>query len=477
MRRPLALLAVAGLLGAACSTGGDASTPTSAATPATTTEAIESPSTTTTASPPRATTAPASEAPPTMLTDGTTVTDETIYVGILADLSGPFSGNVIDLVDSQLAFWADLNARGGIAGRRVEVLVADTGYDPAVHQLLYADMVDQVVMFTHSTGSPHTAAIADDLVRDERLAIPVGWYSGWSDPVLGANLLEIGSNYCVESANAVSYLAAAHQEQFGEPATFAIATDAGDYGQDSAAGAKLAAEALDIEVVYDGEATLAFGAEPTQVAVEIALSGADYTWVATDPATAAELVAQSLSAGYRGSWSGATPAFSPRLLDTALGDYLASAWLVSVFFAPVGADVDGMDPVYDVLVAAFPDRYPSDGLVRGYLDFALAAQVLEAAAAQGDLTPAGVVAASRQVRVDFGGISPANTYGEGMDVAVARTTGLYRADKESFDAQGGLDAVLGDRAVSPFSPVAVAYESTIVADLDFTEPCWEFGDS
>ena len=179
-------------------------------------------------------------------------------------------------------------------------------------------------MFTHSTGSPHTAAIADDLVRDERLAIPVGWYSGWSDPALGANLLELGSNYCIEAANAVSFLTETHQQQFGELPTIALATDAGDYGQDSAAGAKLAATELGVDIVFDGEATLAFGGDPSDVAASIATSGADYTWVATDPITAAELVSQSLSAGYRGAWSGATPSFSPRLLDTALGDYLVA---------------------------------------------------------------------------------------------------------------------------------------------------------
>ena len=118
MRRPLVWLAVVGLVGAACSSGDDGSTPpASTAAPATTTAAN------------RALTdnhhcertagddgSSNRRTHPTILTDGTTVTDDTIYVGVLADLSGPFSGNVIDLVDGQLAFWADKNASGGIAG-------------------------------------------------------------------------------------------------------------------------------------------------------------------------------------------------------------------------------------------------------------------------------------------------------------------------------------------------------------------------
>lgn len=413
---------------------------------------------------------------PQIVTDGVTVTDETIYVGVLADLSGPFSGNVIDVVDAQLAFWADLNAQGGIAGRSIEVLVTDTQYNPVIHQQLYANLVDDVVMFAHSTGSPHTAAIADDLVRDDRLAVPVGWYSGWSDPVLGANLLELGSNYCLEAANVVSHLAETHESQFSDTPTLAIVTDAGDYGQDSAIGAKRAAEALGVEVVLDGEGELRFGDDNTQIATAIATSGADYTWLATDPLTTADVVSKALIAGYRGAWSGASPSFSPRLLDTALGDYLASTWLVSVFFSPLGADVEGMDEVYAVLQDAFPDRYPSDAFVAGYLEFSVAAQVLGRAAALGDLTPRGVEAAAADLgTVRFGGIGPENTFTGRLDEAAARATALYRPGKTVFDEQGGLTARLADGAVSPFELVADLSVSDVAAEMQLDGPCYVFG--
>ena len=115
-----------------------------------------------------------------------------------------------------------------------------------------------------------------------------------------------------------------------------------------------------------------------------------------------------------------------------------------MFFAPAGADVPGMSEVYAVLAESFPDRFPSDGLVRGYLEFSLTAQVLERAAALGDLTPAGVVDASKQIGdVDFGGISPTNLYTRDFNTSVARQTGLYRASKALFESQGGLEALPG----------------------------------
>ncbi len=474
LRRAAAVLLGVALITSACS--GDDTARDGTGTPDTTTTRVAAgsstaPLDTTTTTGPTTTTGAT-----TIVTDGVTVTDDTIYVGVLADLSGPFSGNVIDVVDAQIAFWADLNANGGIAGRSVEVLVADTQYNPVVHQQLYANLVDDVVMFAHSTGSPHTAAIADDLVRDDRLAVPVGWYSGWSDPVLGANLLELGSNYCLESANVVSHLTETHQEQFSETPTIAIVTDAGDYGQDSAIGAKRAAAALGVEVVFDGEGVLQFGADNTDIAAEIATSGADYTWLATDPLTTADLVSKALIAGYRGAWSGASPSFSPRLLDTALGDYLASTWLVSVFFSPLGSDVEGMDDVYRVLQDAFPDRYPSDAFVAGYLEFSVAAQVLERAAELGDLTPAGVEAAAADLgTVEFGGIGPDNTFTGDLDDSAARATALYRPGKSTFDEQGGLGARLADGAVSPFELVADLSVSDVAATMTLDTPCYIFG--
>lgn len=466
-RIPATLLALS-LLAAACSGGDGTSTTTTAD------RSVDGDTTT-------STTAAQSESPDSTLpdtsalvqTDGVSVTDDTIYLGVLADLTGPFSGNVVDLIDAQLAFWARLNEQGGIAGRQVELLIVDTGYSLERHQTLYADLVDRVVMFSHSTGSPHTASIAADLVADDRLAIPVSWYSGWADPGLGANVLEVGSNYCLEAMNALSFLAQAHVAQFGELPSIAIATDAGDYGGDSAAGARYAADQLGLAIAFDGDGQIAFGGDLSGVIGGIAASGADYAWLATDPISMSTIVAGALTLGYQGAWSGAMPSFSPRLLDTALGDYLSQAWFLSVLYAPIGADVPGMDDVYTVLAEAFPNRFPSDGLIKGYLEYEITRQILERAADAGDLTPGGVVAAARQTgALFFNGISPDNVYAGTLNDTAARATGIYRPDKAIFESQGGLDATFADGAVSPYTAVQPFFISDLAAEYDFDGPCY-----
>lgn len=431
-------------------------------------------SSTTTTVPQSVETVPTPDVAPA-ITDGVTVTDDTIYVGVLADLTGPFSGTVVDVVDTQLAFWSRLNDEGGIGGRKVEVLIANTGYDLATHVEKYGALKDRVAMFAHSTGSQQTLAILPNLIEDNLLALPVTWYSGWSDPALGANLLETGSNYCMEAMNTISYLDEQHKESTGSALKLALITFPDDFGRDSAAGARYAADQLGIEIVYDGEGTVIPGQDLRPIAAAAAASGADYTWVATDPISMVEIVGTALQLGYTGQWGVAMVSFSDRLLSTALGDYMAGNMFMSTLILPLGAEADAMDEVISVLTEAYPDRYPSTGLIEGYLEYVVARTVLERASELGDLTPAGVVAAAAQIgSLSYGGLAPSNIYSGDASSTVTRATAIYRPDKSLFDAQGGLEATLGAGAISPLSPIRGFTASQLAAEYDFQGPCFVF---
>jgi ABC-type branched-subunit amino acid transport system substrate-binding protein len=412
-------------------------------------------------------------APIPIKTDGVTVTDDTIYIGLLADLTGYFSGTVIDVLDAQVAFWSKVNEEGGIAGRQVELLIENTGYSPTLHVEKYAALADQVVMIAHSTGSPHTLAILPDLVANNHLAVPVTWYSGWSDPTLGANLLETGSNYCMEAMNSISWLAADFEKRTGTKPTLAIATVPGDYGLDSYAGALYAAENLGLQVVYNGGGAIIPGADLLPVASGVSQSGADFTWVAADPLTMTTVVGTALQLGYTGQWSVAMPSFSDRLLGTALGEYIAENMYMSALMAPLGADVQGMDEVVSVLREKYPNRYPAAGMVEGYLEFSVAKRVLEYAAELGDLTPAGVVAAAQGIgSLSYGGLSPSNLFSGDANATVTRATAIYKPDKELFDAQGGLGASLGNGGISAMEKITDFFASDLAANYDFQGPCY-----
>lgn len=355
--------------------------------------------------------------------DGVTVTEDTIYVGMLADLSGPFATLVKDIVDSEIYTFDAYNAQGGVAGQwQIETIVEDTGYDVTVHGEKYAELVDQVVAFTQSTGSPHTASIAGQLVEDDRFAIPLSWYSGWSDPAIGENVLEQGASYCVEAMNTVEYQVEQWQEaNGGELPTIGIVSLPGDYGQDGARGAKYAAEQLGLEVVYDGEA-LAAAEGNTEVIQGLVEAQPDLVHATLTPGGLAEIFGGTTQQGLTEAlWIGNGPTFNIALLDTPLAPEFTRRYTHSGYYAPYGAEVDRMDELIEIMTNADPDRQMTDAFSRGWVEAQIMITVLEAAAAAGDLTPAGVTAAAKSLEsLDFGGISQTQTWAGEPDDFIVR---------------------------------------------------------
>ena len=469
MRRLITIRAAFTLALTACTTAtsGDttATTPPPAATGSTASAPVET--TTTTA------TSPAPDL--SITTDGVTVTDDTIYLGFLADLTGPFSTSVVDVLDAQVAFWSKVNTEGGIAGRQVELLINNTGYDVETHAEQYAAMKDRVVMFAHSTGSQHTLAIVPNLVADERLAIPLTWYSGWADPALGSNLLETGSSYCMEAINTVSWYATQFEEQIGRAPTLATVGFPDDYGFDSATGVGIAAAARSLQVAYQGQ-FIPGVTDMVDVARDVVASGADLTYVSTDPLSLVELVGTALQLGYQGQWAVSSPAFNTRLLDTALGAYFSQNLYWSSVLAPIGTDAERMDEVVSVLAEAYPNRYPADGMIEGYLEFEVARQVLERAAALGDMTPAGVLAAAQSIEsLDYGGLATSNTYASSdPNTSVARSSAIFQPDITLFEEQGGLGASFGAGSVAPVRVIQGFGTSQEAALYPFDGACFRF---
>jgi ABC-type branched-subunit amino acid transport system substrate-binding protein len=379
----------------------------------------------------------------------------TISVGLLSDLSGPFAGLVSAIVAGQEAYWASVNAAGGIEGLQVELVVRDTGYDVPTHVTLYEEIKDEVVAIGHSTGSPHTVAIYEDLVADEILAIPLTWYSGWTSP-FDSNTMHHGSPYCIEAMNGISYIV----EQTGAT-TIAIATLPGDYGLDSAAGAALAAEALGLEVVYDASGGIIPGEDLAPIGVAIAESGADIAFVTATPTTFPAVYGAAIATGYEAAWTGASPTYSPAFLGSDFAEQIQRDWYWSAYYLPWGYDSPGNALVRDVMTAAGAD--PLDFYGEGFVEAQIMEAALRAAYESGDMTQGGVLAAAKTLEtVDFGGLAPSETYVGTPDEQLQRVTVINRVSVEDL-AAGGTGTVVENPG----------YTSDIAANFTFESACYE----
>ncbi len=141
---------------------------------------------------------------------------------------------------------------------------------------------------------------------------------------------------------------------------------------------------------------------------------------------------------------GVNPVFAPTLLDTPAKDALGNLYR-GMFVAPMSSDI----PVVKQIVQAFKAKYTDpiqDGVNFGYVSGLAFQAVLEQACKDKDLTRAGILSASRKVKVDTDGLTapldfskegqPATraTYVEQVDAAAlggVKVVGKLEASKEA----------------------------------------------
>ncbi len=395
-----------------------------------------------------------------------------IRIGLNSDLSGVFASLSGPIVAGQEVFWQIVNDNGGIAGRPVELVIRDNGYDVDTHVANYEEMSvvgpDGVFMFSQSVGSPHTAATAGMLVDDDLIAIPLSWYSGWAGPGLGTNVMELQANYCIEAMNGVSYL-----KDSNDASTIAIISLPGDYGQDGAAGAKIAAAALGLDVVFDGEGTVFPGADLAPVIAGLVAAEPDIVWVTLSPAEFAEILGGSYVQGLRAQWSGNSPTWAPELLLSPIGPIADEVYTHSTYTQLWDVqDGAGMTEMKDAMRTYRPDAPLTDVYVHSWTEGYATLQLLEQAVANGDLTRAGIVAALEDVTVDFKGLAPNQRWGGDPNDYIVRETYIYDVDITNFTPGATVSDVGAGRG---FTLLEGPFVSDTAAGYDFAGPCFDIG--
>ncbi|HEX2774089.1 MAG TPA: ABC transporter substrate-binding protein [Micromonosporaceae bacterium] len=346
-----------------------------------------------------------------------------IYLGIISDLTeGPFRALAVPITDAQKAFWKRVNQAGGVGDYEVDVTkyVADNKYNPQIHNQVYQEMKGKVLALAQTLGSPTTAAIIGDLKSSNIVAAPASWTSAWAFEDV---IIESGANYCIESMNALDYA----KETYSPKSVMAVHL-AGDYGDDAAAGAKLAAETLGItftDVQTDS------GTDKQAGAIQAILTRRpDLVIVTTGPADAAAIVGQTVARGFRGRFIGTSPTWNPALLQSAAAPALLVAYEQSAPWNSWSTDTPG----HKALREALGSVTPNDGYTAGWVWSYPMKAALQKAVDNKDLTRAGLLAAVKSLNsVDYEGMLPseAGHYAANPNDGALRVTAIYKPDKSA----------------------------------------------
>jgi ABC-type branched-subunit amino acid transport system substrate-binding protein len=332
---------------------------------------------------------------------GNGVTDTTIALGVLTDLSGPFAASSPVHVQEMQAYWDRRNSEGGICGRQVSMQVQDHGYDPQRAVSLYRSMAPNVLALQQVLGSPVVAAILPLASED---SLYMGGM-GWASVALPHEVAQVpGTTYPIESANAVDYLV----DDLGLAPGSAIGHVhfVGDYGSDALKGSQHAAAARGLTVV-----PVEITPRDTDLSAQAAAlqqAGVSAVLVSAAQAQLGSLAGVLAALGMDVPVVGNTPSFSPSLLDTPARQALVDNFHAITSVAPYTADGEGVRAAVELYRAAAPaDPAPGWEVPLAYAQADLLASAIQGACDAGELTPEGVVRAMRTTsNLDTGGIFP-----------------------------------------------------------------------
>jgi hypothetical protein len=327
-----------------------------------------------------------------------------IYLGVLTDQSGPFQAAAPALVGGQRAFWAAANAAGGI-GDAFDVilpddLTKDTQYSPEVFVQQYNDIAGEIAAVAQSLGTSQSIAALDDMARDNTVAAPMTWWSGWAfDDNDHGLVIEFGTNYCFEAMNAFDWsMTAVPAAGRPTPTRVGILAFPGDYGADYGAGVKAAAEANGVEVAWESVVIpISAGGDETQAEAigQLLADPVDVVYLVTGPSETGAIVGGAAAQGATNLFIGAAPSWNVALLGSAAAPaFEAGLYFQSAFVGPWQYESVGHETMRQTLAAVgITEENANDFFVSGWVSQYGLKAALDQAYANGDLTKAGIVEA------------------------------------------------------------------------------------
>lgn len=374
-----------------------------------------------------------------------------IYLGTMSDLTeGPFKALAVPITDAQKAFWKRVNSQGGIGGYEIDVTtyVKDNKYNPQIQTQVYQEIKPKILAVAQTLGSPTTAAILPDLKASSLVAVPASWTSLWGVEDV---VLESGVNYCMESMNSVDYA----KDKLSVKTVMAVHL-AGDYGDDAAAGAKIAAQKQGLTFTDVKTAT---GQDNQGGAIDAIVSGKpDLVILTNSPTDAAVIIGQAAARGFKGKFIGTGPTWNPGLLKSPAAAAIKALYLQSGPWQPFGADTPGHKAMREAIGQV---AQPNDGYTSGWIWSYPLKAALTKAAENKDLTRAGLLKAVKSLTsVDYEGMLPSGSgnYAGDPDKSVVRQSQIAKPD----DA-----APSGVTVVEPF------FTGPTAKDYKFDKPCYQ----
>lgn len=327
---------------------------------------------------------------------GVGVSDDTITIAQLTDLSGPFAPVGKAALDGNKLYFDSLNAEGGVCGKfDVQIDVKDTGYVLQNTIQQYGNVQSEALALLGTMGGPANAALLPKFEQDKIVNVP----NSWSRPLTAwEGMLIPGATYDVDIANGLDYLL---QEGFvAEGDAIGHIYFTGEYGEGGLAGSEAFAEQHGVDLVpIEINPT---DADMSSHVSRLADKGVSAIVTSAAPGQSASVASAAAAVGFDGPILSSMPGFSEGILEGAAGDQLRRSFYVAT---PYQSILPADSPYLATYKEENDGATPTSVVVAGIGQAMLMAAILEKACELGDLTREGLLAAkSSLTSVDSDGL-------------------------------------------------------------------------
>ncbi|MFI0445651.1 ABC transporter substrate-binding protein [Actinomadura sp. 6N118] len=353
------------------------------------------------------------------------VSDSTIKLGMLVDLTGPFatSGKTSN-TGSQFAV-EEINAAGGVCGRKIELVARDHGYDVQKAVTAYDEVAPQVLGFLNVYGSAITSALRDKISANDAL---VG-LTAFAPTLLGdPHLIVVGSTYDIQSINSIDWMVREGMLKRGD--TLGHIYLQGEIGENSLKGSKYATQKLGLKLA--SQQIKPTDADLTSQVNAMKSAGAKAILLDSTAKQTAAVAGAARGAGLDVPIMGNVATFATSLLSTAAAPSLLKNYYRVSGIGLLGADTPEVKKLAGKWKAKFGAVQPESGgaVVLSYVTTHLFAKIIGGTC--DDLTRKGVLAARAKV-TDFSiaGLGPALNLSDPAQ-PTSRASQIHRPDKAVY---------------------------------------------
>ncbi|TYB45452.1 ABC transporter substrate-binding protein [Actinomadura chibensis] len=355
------------------------------------------------------------------------VTDDQIKIGLFNGYTGPVAAGAIAGAAGFDARLAKANAAGGVCGRKLTSVRADTKYDPAVAVQAYRANVKDIVMIGQLLGATSIYGLSQQIARDDIATLAA---TSAAEVIKLENVYLFTTPFPMYVINGLDW---AKKEQAGSDGKLKVGVIYQDdaFGQEGRNAVRFVAK-NDPDVKVVAEAGYDVKAEDfTAQVLKMKKAGAESVWIHGIASKTAPILSQASQLDFAPQWltvdSGYETSLAPQL-----GRLLDKLHVVtsSVLYTE---NVPAMAEVKQNVEKVAPGTKPDQLVIAGWVDASVAVAALEKACKEKDLTQKGVVAAMSGLTVTTDGLSPDLKYGTGdADTRIpSRETRVNKIDLKS----------------------------------------------